>query len=124
MTVLGIIYEERPVHFSHAGIPRGNDIVTIKEEKNVLRNRMRGVDADLLPSATAFELHDPCNTSEEGVVFAEAHVETGKELRSPLTDQNRSGLYGLSAIGLNPKVLRIAIAPVSRRSATFICCHD
>src|SRR5215468_1999449 len=44
---LGIKYEEHPVHPTHAGSPRGNDIVTRKEEKNVLRNRGRGVDADL-----------------------------------------------------------------------------
>jgi hypothetical protein len=47
------------------------------------------------------------------MVFAEAHVETGKELRPPLTDQDGSGLHSLSAVGLDAKILRIAIAPVS-----------
>ncbi len=98
---------------AHAGSPRGNDPVTRKEEKNVLWNRGRGVDADLLPSATALELHNPCDAGEERVVFAEAYVESGEELCPTLTDQNRSGLHGLSAVGLDPKILGIAIASIS-----------
>jgi hypothetical protein len=58
------------------------------------------------------------------MVFAEAHVETGKELRPSLPDQNWSGLHGLPAVGFDPKILGIAIPSVSSWSAAFICCHD
>ena len=57
------------------------------------------------------------------MVFAEAHVETGKELRPSLADQDRSCRDGLSAVRFDPKILRIAVAPISCRSAAFICCH-
>jgi hypothetical protein len=91
----------------------GHDTVTRKEDKNELGSRGRSVDAYFLPATATFELHDACNAGEEGVVFAETHIETGKELCPSLTDQNRSGLHSLSAVGLDPKILRVTIAPVS-----------
>jgi len=42
----------------------------------------------VLPPTPALELHNPCDEGEEGMVFTEAHVETGKKLRPTLTDQD------------------------------------
>jgi hypothetical protein len=47
------------------------------------------------------------------MVFAEANVETGKELRPSLTDQNGPGLHGLSAVGFDAKILGITIPSIS-----------
>ena len=62
-----------------------------------LRIRWSGVDADLLSRASALELYDSGHAREEGVVFAEADVETGEKPGAPLTDDDRSSLNGFAA---------------------------
>src|SRR5262245_42609971 len=72
-----------------------------------------GVDADPLACAPTFKLHHSLNKSEESVILAQADVETRKELRSPLTDDDRPSLDCFPAVSLDSEILGIAIPPVS-----------
>ena len=62
-----------------------------------LGSRGRWVDADLLSRASALEFDDSRHAGEESMVFAEADIETGEELRPPLANDDGSGGNHFSA---------------------------
>lgn len=80
----------------------------------LLRRYGRGVDADLLSRASALEFDDSRHAGEEGVVFAKADIETGKELGPTLAHDDGSSFDGFTAVCLHAEILRIAVPPVSR----------
>ena len=79
-----------------------------------LGSRGRWVDADLLSRASALKFDDSRHAGEEGVVFAEADIETGKELGPALAHDDGSSFDGFTAVRLHSEVLRITVPPVSR----------
>src|SRR5688500_2398383 len=98
----------------HANSPSARtDCVMTQEKCAMLRGRGHGVDADLLARASALEFYDSRHAGEEGVVFAEADIKTREELRPPLTHDDRACFHGLAAVGFHPKILRVAVPPVS-----------
>jgi hypothetical protein len=82
-----------------------------EKKKCALRICRGGIDADLLARAATLELHDPLNEGEEGVVATQTHVETRKEFRAALTDDDRPRFDGLAAVGFYPKVLWVTVPP-------------
>jgi len=60
---------------------------------------------------------------KEGVVVADADVETRLKLGSALADDNRAGRHHLPAVGLYAAILRIAVAAVASAALSFFMCH-
>ena len=60
---------------------------------------------------------------EERVILALADVETGAELGSALTEDDRPGEDRLPAVGFHAKILRIAVAAVPGGTRTFLMSH-
>ncbi len=79
-----------------------------------LGSRGRWVDADLLSRASALKFDDSRHAGEEGVVFAEADVETGEEFGPALAYDDGSSLDGFAAVCFDSQILRIAVSSVSR----------
>ena len=69
-----------------------------------------GVDADAF---CRLELHFAVDEGEEGEIASPVHVEARAELRSTLTDDDRSGFGRLACIELDPQHFRLAVASVS-----------
>lgn len=72
-------------------------------------------------SALHFELDHAFDFSEEGVVFAHAHAETGMELGAALTNDDVAGLDDLTTIHFHAKAFTFGIAAVTGRTASFLC---
>jgi hypothetical protein len=64
------------------------------------RNR---IDTDFLAASAPLKLHDTGHAGEESMVPSQAHVEAGKEFRTPLTNENGTGLHQLAAVSLDPR---------------------
>lgn len=78
-----------------------------------LGSRGRWVDADLLSRASALKFDDSRHAGEESMVFAEADIETGEELRPPLAHDDGARLHGFTAVCFHTEVLWIAVPPIS-----------
>ena len=63
--------------------------------------------------ALIFKLDDSVDFGEQRVIFADADVQAGFELRSTLPDKNGSTGHDLAAKTLHAEPLRVAIAAVS-----------
>ena len=63
--------------------------------------------------ALILELNNAGNLREERVVFADADIEAGFELRSALAHENRAAGYELSGKALHSEPLGMTVAPVS-----------
>jgi len=73
-----------------------------------------GLDADeAADSAFVYELNDTGDFGEQCVVFTDADVDTGLELRSSLADEDRTAGYQFPSETLHSEPLRIAVAAVS-----------
>ena len=63
--------------------------------------------------ALIIELHNARDLRKKRVVFADAHIDTRLEARSPLPDKNRSTRYQLARKTLHAQPLGMTIAAVS-----------
>lgn len=61
----------------------------------------------------AGELNGSVRHRKQGIITSHADVKAGFELRTTLSDDNRPGLSGLSAVQLNTPIFRVAVATVS-----------
>ena len=84
-----------------------------------------GVNGDLLALLVlVFEFHNAVDQGEDREVFSKTYVFTRVELGSPLTTDDLSAFYSLSAVDLDSEHLRIAIATVFCTTTGFFMCHD
>jgi len=71
--------------------------------------------------ATLIEGDLPIGESEQGPIPARAHILTGDEFRSTLTDKNAAGCHKLTAKSFHAQPLADAVAPVTDAALTFLC---
>ena len=72
----------------------------------------------------ALELDGAGDEGEEGVVFADAHIKAGLELRAALADDDRAGLGGLASVELDTAELGAGVATVFGRTLSFFVGHN
>src|SRR6185369_11482706 len=80
-----------------------------KQRRTLLSGLSRRDADEAAALAFVVELNDAVDLGEERVVAADADVHTGVELRSPLTDENRSTGDELSGEALHSEHLRLRV---------------
>ena len=73
--------------------------------------------------ATVDKLHASANLGEQGVVLAATNIQAGLQRCAALANDNGAACNQLARKTLHAKSLRIGIAAVRRRTATFFMCH-
>jgi hypothetical protein len=73
--------------------------------------------------AFVFELHDSGNFCEECVVFSNAYVQAGLELRASLPHENRTSRDKLAREAFYTEPLRMAVPAIARTSDSFFMSH-
>src|SRR5262245_56374817 len=73
--------------------------------------------------AFVFELHDSGNFCEECIVFSNAYVQAGLELRASLPYENRTSCDKLAREAFYAKPLRMAVPAIARTSDSFFMSH-
>lgn len=71
------------------------------------------IHADFSSRLPTLKLHHAGHAGEQGMISAEIHIETGKEFRAALPNDNTAGFHGFSAIGLHAQILWVTVPPVS-----------
>jgi hypothetical protein len=64
-----------------------------------------------LSRASSLKLDDTRHAGEEGVVFAEADIETGEELRPALSNDNGACLHGFTTVGFDTRYCGLLSRP-------------
>jgi hypothetical protein len=72
----------------------------------------------------ALESHDAIYLGKQSVIATNSHVVARMEFRSPLTDQDASGIHFLPGKTFHAKTLSGTIPSVSRAADTFLMGHD
>src|SRR5215471_12303694 len=75
-------------------------------------------------SAFILELHDTGNLCEQRIVFADADIQTGLELRPSLANEDRTTRHELARKPLDSEPLGVTIAAVARTADSFFMRHD
>src|SRR2546422_8928268 len=70
------------------------------------------------------ELHVPVHHREQCVVRRAAHVRAGMEPGAALPDEDAPGPHQLAPEALHAEVLRVRVAPVTRRADALLVSHS
>jgi len=73
--------------------------------------------------AFVFELHDSGNFCEECIVFSNAYIQAGLELRASLPHKNRTSCDKLAREAFYTEPLRMAVPAIARTSDSFFMSH-
>jgi hypothetical protein len=80
-------------------------------------------DADELSPLLLVEFYGPLRKGKKGVILTPADVDTGMELRAPLSNQYFPGSNLLSPVSFYTQSLSSRIPAVSRAALSFFMCH-
>jgi len=82
---------------------------------------LNGINADLLLIlALVLKAHDAVYLCKQGIIAADANVNTGMNLGASLANQDVAGEYELTVSTLRAKTLGFAIATVTRRTKALL----
>src|SRR5688500_14418951 len=97
---------------------------TYQQPSGRRRDRLGGIDADLLPRLRlVLELHDAIDERIDRVVRAEADVGARVPLRAALAHDDGAGAHLLAAVLLDAAVLGVRVATVARRADALLVSH-
>ena len=93
--------------------------------KILLAESFYRLDADeAADAAFVFEGDDAGDLREQGVITTDADIDAGLELRSALTNQDRTARDQLATEALHAKSLRMTVASVSGAAYAFFMSHE
>jgi hypothetical protein len=69
------------------------------------------------------ELDFAIDKRKQGIVFRQADIQAGADARAALAQNNRAGVNAFAVKAFDAESLRITVATIAGRAATFFVCH-